>query len=78
MKIIKVLMSVTYSKSCEIQVDDNFSEEDLRDEAKRQWPLPQKLLEPLAEVARVKPNTVRSNGKTYIAAGNPCKVIRKL
>lgn len=69
MKIIKVLMSVTYSKSCEIQVDDNFSEEDLIDEAKRQWPLPQKLLEPLAEVARVKPNTVYPNYKPEVFEG---------
>ena len=63
MKTIKVLMSVTYSKSCELQVDDDFSEVNLGDEAKRQWPLPKELLEPLAEVARVKPNTVYPNHK---------------
>ena len=69
MKTIKILMSVTYSKSCELQVDDNFSEEDLRDEAKKQWPLPQELLAPLAEVARVKPDTVYPNYKPEVFEG---------
>ena len=69
MKTIKVLMSVTYSKSSELEVDDNFSEEDLRDEAKRQWPLPKWLIEPLAEVARVKPDTVYPNYKPEVFEG---------
>ena len=69
MKTIKVLISVTYSKSCELEVDDNFSEEELRDEAKKQWPLPKGLIEPLAEVARVKPDTVYPNYKPEVFEG---------
>ena len=69
MKTIKVLMSVTYSKSCELEVDDNFSEEDLRDEAKKQWPWPKGLIEPLAEIARVKPDTVYPNYKPEVFEG---------
>jgi hypothetical protein len=63
MKLKKVLVSVTYSKSTEVSVPDNYTEEDLKNAVKKQCYLPKEILESLAEEAKVNPTRVYPNFK---------------
>ena len=63
MKYKKVLVSVTYSKSTEVSVPDNYTEEDLKYAVKTQCHLPKEILDHLSENARINPATVSPNFK---------------
>ncbi len=66
MKLKKVLVSVTYSKSTEVSVPDNYTEEDLKYTVKTQCHLPKEILESLAEEAKVNPTRVYPNFKREV------------
>ena len=65
----RVLVSVTYSKSTIVEVPDHYTDKDLRDAARVQCHLPKEIIEPLAEVARVKPHVVYPNFKPEVFEG---------
>ena len=69
MQKVKVSISVTYSKSSEVLVDDNYSDLDLRNAVREQCHLPNEILLPLAEVAKVKPSIVYPNFKPDVFEG---------
>ena len=65
----RVSISVTYSKSTIVEVPENYTDKDLREAVKKQCPLPKEVLEPLAEVAKVKPFIVYPNFKPDVFEG---------
>lgn len=69
MKEIEISVSVTYSKSTKVLVEDNYTEEELKHAARVQCPLPVDILKPLAEVAKVKPAIVYPNYKPEVFEG---------
>lgn len=69
MKEIAVSISVTYSKSSVILVEDDYKEEDLEQAVRTQCPLPNDIIKPLAEVAKVKPAIVYPNYKPEVFEG---------
>ena len=69
MKLKKVLVSVTYSKSTEVSVPDNYTEEDLKNAVKKQCHLPKEILDHLSENARINPAIVYPNYKPEVFEG---------